>query len=92
MKLRRQRKLKRRVMHVQGPNFVWSTDGYDKLRHWGFYIHGCIDAYSRYIIWLHVGVSNKQSQLILKYFLYAIKELEGKYMHLLLLFNLYIYL
>ena len=77
MKLRKQKKLKRRIMHVQGPNFVWSTDGYDKLRHWGFYIHGCIDAYSRYIIWLHIGKSNKQSQLILKYYLDAIKELEG---------------
>ncbi|RGB24289.1 hypothetical protein C1646_773299 [Rhizophagus diaphanus] len=40
MKLRRQKKLKRRtIMHVQGPNFVWSTDGYNKFRHWGFYIH-----------------------------------------------------
>ena len=64
-------------MHVQGPNFVWSTDGYDKLRHWGFYIHGCIDAYSRYIIWLHVGITNKHSQLILNYYLDAIKELKG---------------
>lgn len=64
-------------MHVQGPNFLWSVDGYDKLRHWGFYIHGCIDAYSRYIIWLNIGVTNKQSRLILKYYLDAIKELNG---------------
>lgn len=85
MKLRRQKKLKRRIMHVQGPNFVWSTDGYDKLRHWGFYIHGCIDAYSRYIIWLYVGTTNKRSQLILKYYIDAIKELKGiicKYMQI----------
>ncbi|PKB99531.1 hypothetical protein RhiirA5_429527 [Rhizophagus irregularis] len=43
-------------MHVQGPNFVWSNDGYDKLHHWEFYIHRCIDAYSRYIIWIYVVV------------------------------------
>ena len=77
MELRRQRKLVRRTMNAYGPNYAWSTDGYDKLRHWGFYIHGCIDAYSRYIIWLHVGNTNKKSKLILKYFLDAIKKLQG---------------
>src|ERR1044071_352507 len=74
---RKQKKLKRRTMHVQGPNFLWSTDGYDKLAHWGFYIHGCIDAYSRYIIWLHIGITNKKSQVILKYYLDAINKLNG---------------
>ena len=74
---RKRRKLKRRTMHVQGPNFLWSTDGYDKLSHWGFYIHGCIDAYSRYIIWLQIGTTNKKSQVILKYYLDAINELRG---------------
>ncbi|CAG8785481.1 17044_t:CDS:2 [Gigaspora margarita] len=43
-------------MHIPGPNFMWSVDGYDKLRQWGFYIHGAVDAYSRYIIWLEVGL------------------------------------
>jgi transposase InsO family protein len=75
---RKQKKLKRRVMRVQGPNFVWSVDGYDKLSHWGFYVHGCIDAYSRYIIWLQIGISNKKSQIILKYYLDAVNELRGK--------------
>jgi hypothetical protein len=65
-------------MHVQGPNFLWSVDGYDKLSHWGFYVHGCIDAYSRYIIWLQIGITNKKSQVILKYYLDAINELKGK--------------
>ena len=27
----------------QGPDFVWHIDGYDKLKPYGFTIHGCID-------------------------------------------------
>ena len=27
----------------QGPDFVWHIDGYDKLKPYGFAIHGCID-------------------------------------------------
>ena len=27
----------------QGPNEVWHCDGYDKLKPYGFAIHGCID-------------------------------------------------
>ena len=35
-------------MHVsdvimQGPNFTWHVDGYDKLTPYGITIHGCID-------------------------------------------------
>lgn len=33
---------------TKGPNWKWSLDGYDKLREFGFYIHGCLDEYSRY--------------------------------------------
>ena len=28
---------------VQGPDFVWHLNGYDKLKPYGFAIHGCID-------------------------------------------------
>src|SRR5438067_109121 len=40
---------------VPGPNFVWSVDGYEKLSQYGFQIYACIDAFSRYIIWIYVG-------------------------------------
>ena len=36
---------------IQGPNFVWHLDGYDKLKPYGFAIHGCIDGYdTRHIL------------------------------------------
>lgn len=28
---------------MQGSNFCWHIDGYDKLSLYGFHIHGCID-------------------------------------------------
>lgn len=40
---------------VDGPNAVWSVDGYEKLANWGIQIYAAIDAYSRYIIWFYVG-------------------------------------
>ena len=42
---------------VAGPNYVWSIDGHIKLRQYGIEIYGSIDAYSRYIPWIYVGVS-----------------------------------
>lgn len=40
---RKHRRLQRRVYRNKGPNYVWHVDGYDKLRPYGFDIHGCID-------------------------------------------------
>ena len=45
---RSKRKLKRRQYQNQEPNLC----GYDKLKPFGFPIHGCIDGYSRKIMWL----------------------------------------
>ncbi len=30
-------------IYSQGPNHVWHIDGYDKLKPFGFPIHGCVD-------------------------------------------------
>ena len=49
---RRIKKLKRRLHQSPGPNFCWHIDGYDKLKRFGFPIHGCIDGFSRKLIWL----------------------------------------
>jgi hypothetical protein len=42
---------------VPGPNFIWSVDGYCKLKPYGIEIYAAVDAYSRYVIWVYVGVS-----------------------------------
>lgn len=42
---------------VPGPNWLWSVDGHCKLETWGIQIYAGIDAYSRYIIWIYVGIT-----------------------------------
>jgi hypothetical protein len=71
---RKNRRLKRRIFHAAGPNQVWSCDGHDKLLRFGFAIHGGIDVFSRCILWLRVGISNKDPETILAYYLDALKE------------------
>ena len=45
-------RLVRHRYYAQSPNYVWHVDGYDKLKPYGFCIHGAIDGYSRRILWL----------------------------------------
>ena len=49
---RQRRRLRRRQYIAKGPNFLWHVEGNDKLKPFGVAIHGCIDGYSRQIIWL----------------------------------------
>ena len=44
---------------VKVPNRVFSIDGHDKLSRFGFEIYSAIDAYSRYIVWCYIGISNR---------------------------------
>ena len=75
--LRRRRRLHRRKYTPPGPNFVWHIDGHDKLKPFGFSIHGCIDGFSRKLIWLTVSPTNKMPEIIAKYYLDAVAEIEG---------------
>jgi hypothetical protein len=54
---------------VPGPNVIWSIDGYLKLAPYGIEIYGAIDAYSRYIIWVYVGISARTAVSVLRQFL-----------------------
>ena len=73
---RKAHRLTRRRYNVKGPNFVWHIDGYDKLSPFGFCIHGAIDGYSRRIMWLEVGASNKDPKVIAYYYLNTIKNMK----------------
>jgi hypothetical protein len=53
---------------VPGPNFIWSIDGYDKLKPYGIEIYACIDGYSRYVIWIYIGISNSTAVSCLRQF------------------------
>ena len=56
---RRSLALQRRRYSSPGPNHTWHVDEYDKLKPFGFLFHGCIDGWSRRIMWLKLTRSNK---------------------------------
>lgn len=49
---------------VEGFNYIWYMDGYDKLKLFGFCVYGVIDGYSRRILWFEVGIINNDFSVI----------------------------
>ncbi|PFX12696.1 hypothetical protein AWC38_SpisGene23301 [Stylophora pistillata] len=74
---RKKKRLRRRIYHAKGPNFVWHIDGYDKLKPYGFCVHGAIVGFSRRLIWLEVGPTNNNPEVITKFYLDAVKQVGG---------------
>jgi len=66
---RRKMQAKKGEYIVPGLDWIWLIDGYDKLSPFGIEIYACIDAYSRNIIWIYVGISNRTSYLVLQQYL-----------------------
>jgi hypothetical protein len=74
---RRQHRLSRRTYSNWGPNHIWHVDGYDKLRPYGFLISGCIDGYSRRLLWLECGFTNHDPAVIAGYYMNAVRKCNG---------------
>ena len=77
VELRSRKRFKRRQYVAVGPNFIWHIDGYDKLKQFGFCIHGAIDGYSRRILWLEVGPSNNDPMITVQYFIDCARRYGG---------------
>ena len=77
VKNRSLKKFTRRKYASVGPNYMWLSDGYDKVKPFGFAIHGAIDGYSRKILWLHIGSSNNNPQVIASYYLDCVSKLNN---------------
>ncbi|XP_031334065.1 uncharacterized protein LOC116164078 [Photinus pyralis] len=75
--LRSRRRLKRRQYFNKGPNYLWHIDGYDKLKPYGIAINGCIDGYSRHIIWLKACYTNNNPRIISAFFVSSIETCGG---------------
>ena len=63
MEERRGRVLKRKIYETNDPNDVYHIDGNDKLKKWGFYIHGGVDGFSRKVLWMTVSSTNSDPHL-----------------------------
>ncbi|XP_061164518.1 uncharacterized protein LOC133173551 [Saccostrea echinata] len=74
---RKRGRLMRRQYLNPGPNFAWHIDAYDKLKPYGIAISGCIDGYSRYVIWLEASTTNSDPKVIASYYLEAVRKANG---------------
>ena len=63
----------RRVYQVPWPNSLWHLDGHHSFIGWKLVVHGCIDGFSRRIIYLKCN-SNNLSETVLDLFLDSVKR------------------
>jgi hypothetical protein len=64
---RKHKAVKRRVYEVEGPHHLWHIDGHHKLIKYGLVTHGCIDGYSRAIMYMRC-TDNNQAATTLRLF------------------------
>lgn len=63
VEIRKRKRLRRRQYTNRGPNYLWHIDSYDKLKPYGICINGCIDGFSRHIIWLRAGPNSSNPKV-----------------------------
>lgn len=70
---RKKKKRKRKVYESAGPHHCWHIDGWHKLIRYNMVVHGCIDGYSRTLIYLTI-MDNNRSKSTMQLFDAAVKE------------------
>ncbi|CAB1345038.1 unnamed protein product, partial [Coregonus sp. 'balchen'] len=65
--------LHRRSYRVAGPNSLWHLDGNHKLIRWRIVIHGGIDGYSHFVVFLRAS-SNNRSTTVMDCFMNAVSR------------------
>ncbi len=56
---------------------MWHIDGYDKLKPFGFCVHGALDGYSQRVLWLEVGPSNNDPWVVAQYYFNYFQRMGG---------------
>ncbi|KAG0145180.1 hypothetical protein CROQUDRAFT_723580 [Cronartium quercuum f. sp. fusiforme G11] len=75
--LRHNGKLRHRRFYCSGPNYIWSSDGHDKLQPYGITIYGFIDAWSCRVLRFDVGITNNEPRRVAYHYLQIVKEVGG---------------
>ena len=75
--MRLKKRLRRRQYFAKGPDFLWHLDSYDKLKRYGLCINGCIDGFSRNIIWLNAYNTSSNSRVIAGYYMESVSMRKG---------------
>lgn len=73
---RRTVQARRVAYNVPGPHCLWHIDGCHKLTPFGLVIHGCIDGFSRAVLYLHCA-DNNRADTVLEQFLLATQRVGG---------------
>ncbi|XP_065913263.1 uncharacterized protein [Dysidea avara] len=66
--------ISRRAYSVPHPNALWHMDGNHKLIRWRLVIHGAIDGFTRFIVYLHCS-DNNRSETVFQAFYEAVRNL-----------------
>lgn len=74
---RKAQRLRRRRYNNKGPNALWHMDSYDKLKPYGIAINGCIDGFSRFVLWMEAYTTNSDPRVIADYFIQCITSMGG---------------
>ncbi|XP_062873125.1 uncharacterized protein LOC134334643 [Trichomycterus rosablanca] len=77
VQLRRARRLRRRQYCNRGPNALWHMDSYDKLKPYGIAINGCIDGFSRHVMWMEAYNTNNDPKVIAGYWISTVTRIGG---------------
>ncbi|MED6239288.1 hypothetical protein ATANTOWER_004438 [Ataeniobius toweri] len=64
-------------MEARISQYVWHIDGYDKIKPFGIAISGCIDGFSRKMLWLEAHKTNNDPKIIGGYFMDAVIAAGG---------------
>ncbi|WAR17141.1 hypothetical protein MAR_031735 [Mya arenaria] len=77
IKHRQQRRLQGSLYLNLGPNYLWHIDGYDGLKPFGICIHGAIDGFSKYVLWLEAYKTNNDPKLISGYYTETVNMMDS---------------
>ncbi|KAK1153656.1 hypothetical protein AOXY_G29757, partial [Acipenser oxyrinchus oxyrinchus] len=71
--IRRRQAIRRRIYNIRIPNQLWHIDGNHKLASWSFFYHGCVDGFSRCIIYLKC-CNNNRAHTVLSLFQEGVRQ------------------
>lgn len=66
---------------------MWAIDGHDKLAPFGIFVHGCIDTFSRKVLWLKAYTTNHDPRVVASYFLKVVDNMKGNHFELVIIFK-----
>jgi hypothetical protein len=57
-----------------GPNHIWHMIGFMKMAEFGLEMYAAIDEYSRYVLWIYVGVPSRTAVSVYRQYLDAVSD------------------